>query len=1274
MPDGYIDPFGKSTSVAYYADYRLPVQGVTDPVGNTVSVEDFDFRHLKPQLIKDANANLSAARYDALGFLVGTALMGKGSEADDFTGFVVEPAAPGIAAFFADPAASGATLLQHATSRFVYDFSVLPLRVGSIARETHYQAPLAAGTPSRLRYGFEYSDGFGNVAMLKAQTTPGIALALDGGGNVVQVDTMPKLRWIGTGRTVLNNKGNPVKQFEPYFSVTPAYEDDPKLVEIGFTPLLYYDPPGRNIRTEHPDGTLEEKQIGAWLTLRYDRNDTVLGSGWYARRTTGDLAGNPQENQAALKAAVHDDTPAQSHADVLGRAFYEIAHNKYVDRTTHLVTEKLLATQTTLDIEGKTLALIDPRGNTVVSHDHDMLGNPGHSAAMDSGERWALNDGTGNALYSFDSKTQTFHTLYDAARRPTDKTVAKGAAAPIVYDRLGYGEGAPGDQANNLRGRVLEHRDQAGVIASVSYDFKGNLVESTRVLTNGYQADVNWDAPPTMLPDTYTTKTAFDALSRPVSITAPSTAAATASVLLPSYNEAGVLDTMGARVRGAAGTTGFVDEIAYNEKGQRARIDYANGTSTIYKYDAATRRLAGLVTARGADPELFWDDPGKIGQPAYDGDLLQFLTYTHDPVGNVTYIKDDAQQTVYFDNKRVEPSADYTYDAVYRLIQSLGREHVGDHGAPGPFDDSRMGDPNPGDGLKLQTYTLQYDYDDAGNMAAMNNVGNWSMAFDYAGTSNQLQHAVPGGFVGTPFLYPYNEHGNTTAMPHLTVMEWDFADRLRHTQVSASGSVTQESWYVYDSAGQRVRKVVIKGNLVEERLYLGNIEIFRRNRAGADELKRETLQVIDDTRRIAMVDTPLLLPAGSTETQLARFQYANHLETASLELDPAAKIISYEEYYPFGSTSYQGTDTSREIPAKRYRYIGKERDEESGFSYCGSRYYAPWLARWISPDPEGAKDGPNLYSYCRDNPVKLHDPNGTQGKDPQAAEADARAAGPKEPAPAAPPAAKGAPDAKAAPDAAAPPAAPLELKEDISDLLAPPNESSADWVKRHLANLERKEALRLELRKLDVEIQNSELIAADKNRLRNPIIDPDSIPDETTLGIDLQIGGSYVGAGTKDAKGSFDAFQGTILARNFELIPLYYKKDSWDVALFKEPGAQYTHQRQPSDTGSGLAPHNTLGGTVDAINVSYKRGEVAITPSVGYDFNAKNLGATFVFGGKFTLWQNKSESFKVRLYGGVGVEVDKSWDPKGHSGYGGVLAGGGGLIEINPLKLFEKSQ
>jgi RHS repeat-associated protein len=127
------------------------------------------------------------------------------------------------------------------------------------------------------------------------------------------------------------------------------------------------------------------------------------------------------------------------------------------------------------------------------------------------------------------------------------------------------------------------------------------------------------------------------------------------------------------------------------------------------------------------------------------------------------------------------------------------------------------------------------------------------------------------------------------------------------------------------------------------------------------------------------VETRTLDTAGSDPAppQLIRYQFGNHLGSASLELDDQAQIICYEEYTPYGSTSYQAVRSRTETP-KRYRYTGKERDEESGLYYHGARYYAPWLGRWTSCDPTGLGDGVNLLAYGQCNPVRFTDQSGTQ--------------------------------------------------------------------------------------------------------------------------------------------------------------------------------------------------------------------------------------------------------------------------------------------------------
>jgi RHS repeat-associated protein len=474
----------------------------------------------------------------------------------------------------------------------------------------------------------------------------------------------------------------------------------------------------------------------------------------------------------------------------------------------------------------------------------------------------------------------------------------------------------------------------------------------------------------------FTTRTVYDVLNRPARAQGPSAAAGTADITVPTYNETRKLEAVDVFIRGAANATHFVTNIDYNERGQRERIAFGNGVSSVYKYDPLTFRLIGLVTARNADPELFWDDPSQVSSASCAGDVLQYFGYTFDPVGNPTYVADLAQEVIYFDNAKVDPSADYTYDAVYRLLQALGREHIGQGRAPDAYDAFRSGNPQPGDGTQMRRYTQQYAYDDAGNLTSLGNSGSWSRAFTYASNNNQLLTALSAG--DAFFNYSYDPHGCMEAMPQLSTMDWDFGDRLRHVVLSASATAPQEAWYGYSASGKRMRKVVTKGSFIEERLYIGPFERFRRYHSATVVLERKTFHVMDDARRLAMVDTPTDTPAASAETQLIRYQYANHLGSACVEADDAAKVISYEEYYPFGSTSYQGVDQTREVPAKRYRYTAKERDEESGLEYHGARYCAPWLARWTQPDPAGLAGGANRYCYASNNPVRLADPDGRQ--------------------------------------------------------------------------------------------------------------------------------------------------------------------------------------------------------------------------------------------------------------------------------------------------------
>lgn len=212
---------------------------------------------------------------------------------------------------------------------------------------------------------------------------------------------------------------------------------------------------------------------------------------------------------------------------------------------------------------------------------------------------------------------------------------------------------------------------------------------------------------------------------------------------------------------------------------------------------------------------------------------------------------------------------------------------------------------------------------------------------------------------------------------HLSVMDWNAQNELQKT----TRIISTDTFYTYFnySGGQRIRKVWEKpGGLREERIYLGSFEIYRKYSGSTKTLERTTVHISDDTGRIAMLEVRTMGSDSSAGT-LKRYIYSNHLSTTSLELDDTAAIISYEEYHPYGTTAYQAMNASINAVAKRYRYTGKERDEETGLYYHGTMYYIPWIARWSAVDPlESDFAGMSPYNYGFNNPIIWQDVDGMQ--------------------------------------------------------------------------------------------------------------------------------------------------------------------------------------------------------------------------------------------------------------------------------------------------------
>ncbi len=64
-----------------------------------------------------------------------------------------------------------------------------------------------------------------------------------------------------------------------------------------------------------------------------------------------------------------------------------------------------------------------------------------------------------------------------------------------------------------------------------------------------------------------------------------------------------------------------------------------------------------------------------------------------------------------------------------------------------------------------------------------------------------------------------------------------------------------------------------------------------------------------------------------------------------------------------------------------YKFSGKEKDEETSYSYFGARYYDSDLSVWLSVDPMADKYASlSAYHYCFQNPVSFIDKLGLEGE------------------------------------------------------------------------------------------------------------------------------------------------------------------------------------------------------------------------------------------------------------------------------------------------------
>lgn len=975
--DRQTNPDGGFSQYEYDAPYFLNLTGIADAIGNSISAE-IDYHLMAPYQITDANGNISEVIYDPLGVIVVSSTHGDLlSEGGSIEQYGHEP----LAGYVPQPDVSfdlvlneSARFLQGAATFLFYELGTwlrdrLPLRRIALAREEWVHDGKGHRTPdSRIQISINYQDGFGRSLQTKSLVEP-------------EPDETA-LRWLTSGHTVYNNKQQVVRQFEPYFRPSPEFESDEALERFGNSTLTHYDALGRQIHVKFPNGTRTWVEISSWQTRQFDPNDTVVGSDYEDEREAITDENDP-EKKALRKAQAHNDTPVTIHLDPLGREYM-----------TEVAGTGGLARRTTTDLDGlgNPRLIRDARELEAFIYRRDLLGRVFYERSVDAGEKWQFPNALNQAIHVWDGQGVHQKISYDRLGRIAQIGVDGALDMNHLTERYVYGDD-PDDpeiadaSRRNLRGQLFKQFDQAGIMYMERYDLAGNILHRRREIIKDYKAIPNWTDPDAVeLLPAFETRITYDALARIKQENLPDS---TTRKFI--YHQSGAIKQMLLTTADGVHTDlPILQNTIYNARGQRTEATLGNGVTQQYEYHARHYRLSRLTARR----------PAVGGQPAR---LYQDLHYTYDPAGNITYCNDLAQQadSDVIHGLPVSAHKEYTYDAFYQLIDAQGRVHLAleanDYAhapdAPGFIKGTRHFSLD--NGAIVRRFRRTYDYDLNGNLRAMvhHTIGltasednTWRRNFWISTSSNRSLPATD--LNGIPITDPesrFDANGNCKYLPHLRGIKWDYRNQLAQAVIIEREDEPDDAeYYVYGADSQRVRKVherISHDQLeITEKIYLDGCEIKRIHLGGELILERTTSHLSDGNQRLALLHQWSKDDLGRETDNIAdkkfHYQLTDHLGSATLELSEHGEVISYEEFFPFGCSAFIAGDSERDIRLKDYRYSGKERDDATGFYYYGYRYYAPWLARWLTPDPIGPEDSLNLYEFVHNNPIILADPNG----------------------------------------------------------------------------------------------------------------------------------------------------------------------------------------------------------------------------------------------------------------------------------------------------------
>jgi len=438
------------------------------------------------------------------------------------------------------------------------------------------------------------------------------------------------------------------------------------------------------------------------------------------------------------------------------------------------------------------------------------------------------------------------------------------------------------------------------------------------------------------------------------------------------------------------GTTVQGVDYTYNSRGWLTQINHQNlgGTypATGLPQDPGCDGFSSGFTVDRFGEVIGYNTQENIGDPIYQNATPQFngnISWLMYSMYNVTTNGLLAGWSYNYDNANRLTKADYglysdstgswqtssaydmntlNYDAVGN-IDALTRNGSGGS-QTNNFDYEYLSGTNKlnyvsGTGSNILISSAEYS-----NLpSSSNNIflkGNVSLKAGFATTAGQRMKIGPNVSVEN---YNYDSNGNmlTDLNSNIAFVLYD----IKNLPVRIYFTDNTIANYVYDIDGNRINNIM--NNSGYRYIYGAN---------GQTELREKIVngsvtQVIHNIFGNDLVGTCTVTSTSSEKNYFLK----DHLGSIKVIVNEDGSLSSYTDYDPFGLQLENRYTVNNE---ERYKFTGKERDEETSYDYFGARYYDSRIGRWLQVDPLAEKyTGWSVYNYVRDNPLLLVDPNGS---------------------------------------------------------------------------------------------------------------------------------------------------------------------------------------------------------------------------------------------------------------------------------------------------------